>query len=40
LNLTDDQRATLERWVRAGTTPQRLGLPQSHRVAGGDGHAE
>lgn len=24
LLITDDQRATLERWVRAGTTPQRL----------------
>ena len=24
LPLTDEQRATLERWVRAGTTPQRL----------------
>ena len=24
LPLTDEQRATLERWLRAGTTPQRL----------------
>ena len=24
LSLTDEQRTTLERWVRAGTTPQRL----------------
>ena len=24
LSMTDEQRATLERWVRAGTTPQRL----------------
>ena len=42
LPLTDEQRATLERWVRAGTTPQRLvfrsrivllaarGMPSTH----------
>lgn len=42
LTLTDEQRATLERWVRSGTTPQRLvfrsrivllatsGMPSNH----------
>jgi transposase len=45
LALTDEQRATLERWVRAGTTPQRLvfrsrivllaarGMPSKHVAA-------